>query len=155
MSSYWVNIKSQLSAFLIVWPTLRMAGSGYLKWKVLNVETQTFNKWHVSWELSLSLTATHLSRSTRAEAIWLASGEVWRWLQSCDWLLAPVERDRCVAVMEPTGMRFYRGSVKNRGFGLETHDNFVEINPIFVRNEQKIADFPPKSRIFAFTIRNV
>ena len=33
-----------------------------------------------------------------------------------------------------TGMRFYRGSAKNRGFGLETIDNFVEINPIFIKN---------------------
>jgi len=50
------------------------------------------------------------------------------------------------------GMRFCRGSAKNRGFGLETSGNFVEINPIFVQNEQKVADFTPKSPIFVLTI---
>ena len=37
-------------------------------------------------------------------------------------------------IIFPTGMRFYRGSAKNRGFGLETSDNFVKINPIFTQN---------------------
>jgi len=73
------EIKWKLKWNFMVYVTPQSAWLG-LK-KPSNVIPETFNKWHVSssWELSLSLSTTHLSRSTRAKAVWLASEKVWCW----------------------------------------------------------------------------